>query len=480
MKRSSLFFVIFAFIFSINSFAQNNPQTRPVSPLSPTVWGVVYDVPATKDVKLKADVPYLKDAQGTLAIDIYAPANMKAGEKLPTVIFLNAIGDRPDDKIKNWEIYKSFPRLVAAHGMIGISMEADGERIQESLRALFNFLEKEGANHSIDANRLGVYAASANVYQSAIYLMSNTASKGIKAAVLYYGGAPEGALRTDLPVLFVIAEGDMSRLGTSMTGLWQRVTESRAPWTMVYGSRMPHAFDAFADNDESRRLIQQTINFWKTYLEPVPQPGWKPSEARAIVAALYGGDAQRAADLLSKYVAENPKDAQGYIHYGRMLQQLQRYDEAVAAFEKAKTIEPVDPFAHAGIGLIRFAQKRYEEAAANFVKAIDGGFHAPMVYGQLGYSQLVLNRNEEAIKTYEKAFEIGIMPGANTRGLAYYNLAIGYFRTKQTDKGFELLNKAVDEGFTNRQTYETDTDFAAIRADARFQKLLERLPKAAN
>jgi tetratricopeptide (TPR) repeat protein len=103
-----------------------------------------------------------------------------------------------------------------------------------------------------------------------------------------------------------------------------------------------------------------------------------------------------------------------------------------------------------------------------------------MIYGQLGYSQLVLNKNEDAVKSYEAAFQIGITPGANTRGLAYYNLSIGYFRTKQLDKGFEILNKAVDEGFTNRQTYETDTDFDSIRADARFQKLLERLPKTAN
>ena len=103
-----------------------------------------------------------------------------------------------------------------------------------------------------------------------------------------------------------------------------------------------------------------------------------------------------------------------------------------------------------------------------------------MVYTQLGYSQLVLNRNEEAIKSYEKALELGIFPGANSRGLVFYNLSIGYFRTKQLDKGFEILNKAVDEGFTNRQTYETDTDFDSIRSDARFQKLLERMPKAAN
>ncbi|HVE57350.1 MAG TPA: tetratricopeptide repeat protein [Pyrinomonadaceae bacterium] len=469
MKKISIFVLIF--IFSINSAAQNNER----SPLDPTRWGVVYDIPATKNVRVKTDVPY----SGNLKIDVYSPPNAKTGDKLPAVVFLNAIGDRPDDKVKNWEIYKSFPRLVAAHGMIGISMEADGERIQENLRALFEFLARDGAQHGIDGTRLGIYAASANVTQTSRFLLAENAAPNVKAAVLYYGGAPETSakLRTDLPVLFILAESDAPRLQQQMANLWQRVMEAKAPWTLMYASRMPHAFDAFEDSDESRRIIQQTIAFWKSHLEPVPQPDWKKSNERAIVAAIYANDAQKAVELLSKYLAENPADPVAQIQYGRMLQQLQRFDEAVSSFEKASKLQPNEPAIYSGIGQIRFAQKRYEEAIPNLQKAIENGFRSSLMYGQLGYSQLVLNRNEEAIKTYEKAFEAGIPPGANTRGMAYYNMACAYVRLKQNDKAFEMLNKTVDEGFTNRQTFETDTDLAPLRTDARFQALLKRLPQ---
>jgi tetratricopeptide (TPR) repeat protein len=476
MFRNKIVFILI-FIFSMgNLSAQNNP---PRSPLDPTNWGVVYDVPATKNVKLKPDVPYFKDARGTLTIDVYTPPDLKAGEKLPAVVFLNAIGDAPNGKVKHWEIYKSFPRLVAAHGMVGISMEADGTRIQENLRSLFDFLAREGDKHGIDGSRLGVYAASANTTQSLIYLMSENASKGIRAAALYYGvtPTPETRLRKDLPVLFILAEGDLQGLGQQSMGLWQRVAQTGAPWTLMFASNLPHAFDAFSDNDESRRIIQQTLAFWKSHLETVPQPSWKPSESRAIVAALYGSDNNKSAALLQKYTTENPNDAEGFIHYARVISRLQRFDEAFAAFEKASRLDANNPAIFAGMGQIRFAQKRYAEAAPFLTKAIDGGFRNSLLYGQLAYSQLALNQNEEAIKTYEKAFEMGIPPGATTRGLAYYNLAIGYFRVKQNDKGFEMLNKAVDEGFNNRATYEGDTDFASIRTDARFQQLLARLPK---
>ena len=53
----------------------------------------------------------------------------------------------------------------------------------------------------------------------------------------------------------------------------------------------------------------------------------------------------------------------------------------------------------------------------------------------------------------------------------------GYVRLKQIDKALDTLAKAIAEGFTNRNTYETDEDLAPLRTDPRFQELLARLPK---
>lgn len=460
------------FLFASGSFAQEQTQR---SPLNPENWGVVYDVPATKNVRVKTDVPY----SGRLTIDIYTPPGAKADEKLPAVVFLNAIGDQPDNKLKNWEIYRSYPRLVAAHGLVGISMEADGARIQENLRALFDFLEKDGALHGIDASRLGVYAASANTTQSLVYLMSRRASKGIRAAALFYGAtpAPETAIRKDLPVLYILAEGDAPGFfGQQAGNLWQRVIEAKAPWTLVYASGLPHAFDAFSDSDDARRIIMQALAFWKTHLEPVPQPAWERSPARAIVETIYWNDAPKAVELLSKYIAENPSDAAAYAQYGRMLAQLRRLDEAGEAYEKALSLGARFSVIYNGLGQTRLAQRRYEEAAEHLAKAIELGARSGQTYGQLAYAQLALNRNEEALKTYEKAFEAGIPPGAATRGLAYYNMACAHTRLKQTDKAFEMLDKAIDEGYSDRAGLEKDPDLAPLRSDARFQKLLKRLP----
>ncbi len=182
----------------VTTMAQN---ATTVSPFNSDYWGVVLDHPEMKNVKVKPDVPFLEDGKGTLKMDIYFPPDIRENEKRPAVIFLNAMGDSPGQPTaKSRRIYRTWPQLVAAYGMVGISMESDRERNQESIQALFKFLKENGAAVHVDADRLGVYAASAHVPPSATYLMGDKAFPGIKAAVLYYGATPAGPYRKDLPV----------------------------------------------------------------------------------------------------------------------------------------------------------------------------------------------------------------------------------------------------------------------------------------
>lgn len=473
-KMACAWFAFSLLLSAATALAQNSAQPRQRSPLDITGWGVVYDVPATKHVKVRNEVPYM----GALAVDIYLPPDMKAGEKRPAVVFINAVGDREDNKVKNWAIYQSWPRLVAAHGMIGVSMDADGARIQDCISGVFEFLTNKGAGHGIDGSRLGLYAASANVSGATRYLASERAAKGIRAAALYYGRVPDGQLRTDLPVLFVVPESDAPGMGTSLTALWQRVVETKAPWSLLFASNLPHAFDGASDNDSARRIIQQTLAFWKSHLEPVPAPPWQPSKAREIIAASYGNNPQRTADLLADWIKDNPNDTAAQMQYARTLIRLRRFDEATVALEKARALGSNDPGIFSGLGQIKYAQRQYEQAIPLLTRAIEAGMRNSQMYGQLASSQLHTGRNEEAVQTYLKAFEAGIPPGANTRGAAYFNLACGYTKLGQKEKALEALTNAVNEGFTNRSAYETDEDLAPLRTESRFQELLARLPKS--
>ncbi|HEX6645434.1 MAG TPA: tetratricopeptide repeat protein [Gemmatimonadales bacterium] len=445
--------------------------------LDPTVWGVIYDIPATRTVDVREGVRFGTSSGRELLLDVYRPAGMRPGERRPAVVFLNAVGDGPDaaERVRQWGIYRTWPRLVAAHGLVGIAMDADRDSVMASLRAVFRFLAERGAEHGVDAERLGVYAASANASGASQLLLGDSAPAGVKAAVLYYGGVPDGELRADLPVLFVVAESDAPRMGDALGALWERVVAARAPWTLTFASRMPHAFDAFSDNDEARRHIQQTIGFWKSHLEPVPQPRRAPSDARAIVASLYGNDAERSAVLLARWIEAHPGDAEAARQQARVLVQLQRYAAADSAYARAYRLDSTHPGLLSGLGQMRIGQGRWAEAADLLQRAIGGGVDHSLIYGQLGWAQLHLGRNADAVRSYERAFERGIPPGRNTRGIAWYNLACAYARIGDRDRAIAALEQAFAEGVNERRTYEQDEDLASLRADARFSALLGRM-----
>src|SRR4051812_14099513 len=105
MTTKSLLYVFL--LISIQASAQN-------SPVDPLRFGVVLEHPEMKKVKVKPDVTYLKDAKGSLHLDIYMPPNLGPKDRRPAIIFLNAIGDQPGErKVKSWGIYTSWPQLVA-------------------------------------------------------------------------------------------------------------------------------------------------------------------------------------------------------------------------------------------------------------------------------------------------------------------------------------------------------------------------------
>ncbi len=452
-----------------------SPPAPERSPFDTAAWGIVYDVPATAQVKLEKNVPFHRSGERELQLDIYLPPDAKA--PVPVVVFANGIGDRPTDRVKEWGIYSSWPRLVAAHGLAGVSMDCDGEHIPESLAAVFAFLEREGAKHGIDGTHVGVYAASANVSATSRFLLRPEAPKSVLAAVFYYGTPEVASARRDLPVLCVTAESDLVRLREPLGALWTQTLATGAPWTFELATDLPHAFDALADNDASRRTIQRTIAFWKSQLEPVPQPKAAPSPVRAILAAMFGNDDAALVRLLGEWITAHPDQREAYAMRGLALARQRRGREAKPDLEKALALGSDDPGVHGTLGMLLAGEGKDAQAVEHMRRAVAANWFGSELYGYLGHSELVLGQNEAAVASYEAALRIGIPPGPNTLGLAHYNLACGYARLGRSSEALASIERAVEQGFGTRRDYESDQDFVPLRAEERFLVALERLTR---
>lgn len=442
----------------------------PYDPLDPRYWGNVYAAEGMDKVSVTPGITYLKDAKGELKFDLYRPSGSRA-RALPLVVFINGIGDGPGNKPKDWGIYRDWARIAAAEGMAAITMESDGSRVQDSIKALFAYVEREGPRHGIDPARIGFYAASANVNEAARYAMGPDAARGLRAAIYYYGMAPQGSLRVDLPSLFIVAEGDVGGgMGATYGTLWTRIMEAKAPWTLVFAKGQPHGFDGLSETAEARRLVQQSVAFLKTSLSaPRAAPTAHPEE-RAIVRSLFANKPAEAVALLRPYVARNPDHPLAIGQLGRLLAQLGNHQEALPLLQRAVQLDSGDPGNFLSLAQIHLAQGRPADAAANFRAAIGKGARNGQILYQLALSETGASRYPEAIEAFEEAMKLGT-PKAN----GYYNIACLHARMNRKEEALAALERAIAEGFRDRATMTGDPDLASIRGEPKYAELLARL-----
>jgi len=95
----------------------------------------------------------------------------------------------------------------------------------------------------------------------------------------------------------------------------------------------------------------------------------------------------------------------------------------------------------------------------------------PRVWLRLGAALRALGKYDEALTAFERANQAGAAL------FGEYGKASVYAATHQTDKAFESLEKAVQQGYAQPETLTSDPDFAALRDHPRFARLVEQAKK---
>lgn len=127
-----LIIIIFT-ILSVPIVAQN------INTASEEKWGVVLEHPQMNNVIIKQDIVYYKSGKNSLSLDVYLPNDLNNNEPKPAIIFLPELL-----KDKSWEIYKTWGKLVAAYGFVGITVNIDKADYKESVKNIFDFITKKG------------------------------------------------------------------------------------------------------------------------------------------------------------------------------------------------------------------------------------------------------------------------------------------------------------------------------------------------
>ena len=263
-------------------------------------------------ITVASDVEYGTSGTTRLAMDLYKPATA-AGVKVPALIFFN----RATGAERSERFYAAWARAAASKGLIGILPDLRDGSDAADFRILLSYLERHAAEHGIDS--LAVYAGSGNVF-SALPLVEDPALTSIRAAVMYYGSANVERFRLDLPVLYVRAGLDRPPVNESISKLAAVAIAQNAPLTLLNYAGGHHGFEGTDNNDATRQVINDTLEFVK-HATSAPYQSALRSSLQEATAAGYVQMRQfhDAATTYGSMVAAHPDDARLRLAYGEAL-----------------------------------------------------------------------------------------------------------------------------------------------------------------
>jgi len=257
---------------------------------------VVYSVPGMDQVKVRRDLVYKRSDDPNMRMDVYTPPGVAAGEKRPAVIFLHG-GAPTRYQPKDWGVYRSWGRLVAASGMVGVTftyrISFPASHLRESAADVADAIAYVRANADglgIDKGRLCLAAYSAGGPMLSPFLRG--APEHIRCLVAFYplmdirrsqpqpASEPAELLARFSPVAQVaqesgrftpifLAQGHKDEVPTLLDSVDRFVAEAfvhGVPLTLMSHPEAPHAFDNQVDDDRTHEIVRGALDFLRWHL----------------------------------------------------------------------------------------------------------------------------------------------------------------------------------------------------------------------
>jgi acetyl esterase/lipase len=248
-------------------------------------------------VQVREDVVYKTierpDGKLELKMDIYLPSDPLPGRRHPAVIFISGGGvDNPDWRKAG--AYKTYGRLAASYGFVGVTFQKRYARGPESLATgrddtadLIRFLREHAAEYDVAPDRFAIWAFSAGglllgppladrpPYLRAVlnfYAISDalpTMAEETRRAVRIGGFSAVESVKKEgpLPALFVGRAGlDDLALNAGVDSFVQEALRRNAIIDVMNHPSGRHGFDILDPDARSREIIARAFEFLKTHL----------------------------------------------------------------------------------------------------------------------------------------------------------------------------------------------------------------------
>ena len=301
MSRRTLLLLCLALLVLPATAMSQQPPPQPTPTPRPSLHDlvmkpVVYSVPGMDKVAVKSNLKYTDAADPNLLMDVYTPSGLAKGERRPAVIFIHG-GAGSESRPKDWGIYISWGRLVAASGMVGVTfthrLGYPKPLMRESasdVEAAVAYVRANADTLGVDKDRLCLAAYSAggpllspavrdrpayvrclvafyaflDVQQSDLH-KANETPETVKA---FSPIAHLGDDASAVPPIFVARAGldAIPTMNDSIDRVIREAVARNAPVTVYNHPRGVHGFDNQNPDARSREIVRAALDFMRTHL----------------------------------------------------------------------------------------------------------------------------------------------------------------------------------------------------------------------
>jgi len=204
----------------------------------------------------------------------------------------------------------------------------------------------------------------------------------------------------------------------------------------------------------------------------------------------------------------NPNSALSHARYAECLKTRLRFNESIAAAQRAQELDPLSPDIVSQLGNVHFMARRYDESIAEFQKALDLNPNLPVVRAMLALAYAMKRMYPQALAEYDKIADQDKVTAAGNQFVAgmlgwvyavsgrradalkiakefrdlsshayvdFYWSGVIYAGLSDKDEAFRLLEKGFEEHSAAMPYLAVDPFWYGMRSDPRYGDLLRRM-----
>jgi len=374
----------------------------------------------------------------------------------------------------------SIPTVAAELG-VNTVLEGSVRRAGDRVRITAQLIEASTDSHlwseTYDRQMKDVFAIQDDIAQSIVNALEVTLSPKERRSIQYV--ATSDARAFDFYLRGRNYMHTMTRRDYEYAiRMFEQAISVDAKYALAYAGLADAYSHLYRYADATQKNVRKSVEASEKAIALDPDSG--EAHASRGLSLFIGGQFEEAKAEFARAIELNPNLFDAYYYYGLACSSNADFETAEKMYLKAMEVNPADyqsPLflaqAYTSMGRKHDEMRVRLGALDTIQRHLDMNPHDTRALYFGAQNLVFVGENEKGRELAERA-----LGQDQDEPVVLYNVACFYALQGDHDRCIELLTRAIDQGWGDKEWLETDSDLDALRKDERFKSLLTRIDQA--